>query len=118
MAESQRLICASADLSEGGRGVRFEIERNHRSEPAFVIRYRGRVHAYLNRCAHVPIELDWNEGEFFADGGLYLICAMHGTLYDPATGACRGGRCPGSGLRPLPVYEADGNVYLVMQEGG
>ena len=25
----------------------------------------GVVRAYLNRCAHVPVELDWVEGEFF-----------------------------------------------------
>jgi nitrite reductase/ring-hydroxylating ferredoxin subunit len=117
MAQVERLICASADLAESGRGVRFEVERGGRAEPAFVIRYRGRVHAYLNRCGHVPAELDWNEGEFFDAGGLYLICATHGALYDPETGACRGGRCAGRGLRPLPVREAEGNVYL-MQEGG
>lgn len=117
MAQGERLICASADLADGGRGVRFEIERCGRPEPAFVIRHRGRVHAYLNRCGHIPAELDWVEGEFFDAGGLYLICATHGALYDPATGDCLGGRCEGRGLQALPVREVEGNVYLV-QEGG
>lgn len=117
MVENQRLICASADLAEGGRGVRFEVERSGRAEPAFIVRFQGRARAYLNRCGHVPVELDWNEGEFFESGGLYLICATHGALYDPATGACLGGRCDRRGLQALPVREADGNVYLV-QEGG
>jgi nitrite reductase/ring-hydroxylating ferredoxin subunit len=117
MAQDERLICASADLADGGRGVRFEVVRYGRAEPAFVIRYRGRVHAYLNRCGHVPAELDWVEGQFFDADGLYLICATHGALYDPATGACLGGRCEGRGLLALSVCEAQGNVYLV-QEGG
>ena len=116
MAASERLICSSADLLDGGRGVRFEISQYGRGEPAFAIRYRGRVYAYLNRCGHVPTKLDSNEGEFFNMSGLYLICATHGALYSPTTGACMGGKCAGRGLSALTVREYDGNIYLT-QEG-
>ena len=116
MVASERLICASADLIDGQRGIRFEIERRGQPLPAFAVRYRGKVVAYLNRCAHVPAELDWNEGEFFDFSGLYLICATHGALYDPATGACMGGRCNGRGLEALGLEEKNGQVYL-KQEG-
>lgn len=116
MVARQRLICAAAELVDGGTGVRFEAERLGRSEPAFAVRYCGRVYAYYNRCAHLPAELDWNAGEFFDYSGLYLVCATHGALYDPTTGACRLGRCGGRGLEALPVVERDGNVYLI-QEG-
>jgi nitrite reductase/ring-hydroxylating ferredoxin subunit len=40
-----------------------------------------------------------------------LICATHGALYDPASGACLGGRCEGRGLKAVPVVERDGNIY-------
>lgn len=116
MAANVRLICASEDLAEGQRGVRFEIERRGRLQPAFAVRHRGKAVAYLNRCAHLPAELDWNEGEFFDPSGLYLICATHGALYDPATGACVGGRCNGRGLEALDLKENGGQVFL-MQEG-
>ncbi|MBI5920143.1 MAG: Rieske 2Fe-2S domain-containing protein [Betaproteobacteria bacterium] len=112
MADTERIICASAALLEGGDGVRFSVQRHGVSEEAFVIRYEGRVHAYLNRCGHVPTELDWQSGRFFDDSGLYLICATHGALYSPASGHCLGGRCNGNGLIPLVVTENDGNVYL------
>ncbi len=111
MAEGQRLICASADLDEGGRGVRFELRRGEVVEPAFAVRWRGEVRAYLNRCGHVPVEMDWQPGEFFDASRLYLICATHGALYDPASGACLGGRCDGRGLVAVPAVERDGNVY-------
>ncbi len=111
MAEAARLICAVSDLDETGRGVRFEIVFLDRAVPAFVVRWQGRVRAYLNRCGHVPVELDWQPGEFFDASRLYLICAAHGALYDPATGACLGGRCAGRGLTPVPVFERDGHVY-------
>lgn len=115
MACRERLICASADLAEKGQGVRFELTRNGRAEPAFVVRFEGSPRAFVNRCGHLPQELDWQEGEFFDDSRLYLVCATHGALYHPGSGACVGGRCAGRGLVPLPVIERDGHVY-VMEE--
>ncbi len=111
MAEKSRLICAASELEEAGRGVRFEIMVEGQTVPAFAIRWRGRIHAFLNRCGHVPVELDWQPGEFFDFSRLYLICATHGALYDPASGACLGGRCEGRGLKAVPVVERDGNIY-------
>ncbi len=116
MAEDARLICASAALVDGGPGVRFTVCRYGADEPAFAVRYRGCVHAYLNRCGHVPVELDWQHGEFFDDSKLYLICATHGALYAPESGHCLGGRCNGRGLTKLPVEERDGNIYLIPTE--
>ncbi|WP_300450382.1 Rieske 2Fe-2S domain-containing protein [Accumulibacter sp.] len=116
MAAHVRLICRAADLVDGGPGVRFAVQRSGLEEVAFAVRFRGRVAAYLNRCAHVPIELDWQPGEFFDDSGVYLICATHGALYSPEDGRCLGGRCNGRGLTPLPVEERDGEVYFIPGE--
>src|SRR5690606_36272734 len=65
MATRERLICASTALVDGGDGVRFEVLRHGERQAAFAVRYFGTVYAYLNRCAHVPIELDWQRGRFF-----------------------------------------------------
>jgi len=113
MAERERLICAADDLVELGKGVRFEIERHGRLQPAFVVRFDGQPRAFLNQCGHVPVELDWQEGVFFDYSRLYLICSTHGALYHPASGHCVGGRCAGRGLISLPVVERDGQVYLL-----
>lgn len=112
-----RLICASSELAEGGDGVRFELERDGESAPAFAIRFAGRVYAYLNRCAHIAMELDWKPGKFFDAEGEYLICSTHGALYAPESGACRGGPCRGAALVGLDVYEADGKVYMMKAKG-
>ena len=113
----QRLICASDELLEGGHGVRFTVNRHGVDVPAFAVRFRGRVHAYLNRCAHVPVEMDWQQGEFFDHSGLYLICTTHGALYAPESGRCLGGRCNGKGLVAVSVTESDGSIFLI-EEGG
>lgn len=116
MAEQERLICAGGELEDGGKGVRFVVMRRGVERPAFVIRFGNQVYAYLNECAHVPAELDWQPGEFFDYSKLYLICSVHGALYAPETGQCLGGRCHGVGLKPLAVREANGFVYLSEQE--
>jgi len=113
MAESERLICAGTDLIDGGAGFRFQVMWHGQTEPAFVIRYRGRAYAYLNRCGHVPVEIDWQAGQFFDHSGLYLVCATHGALYAPDNGRCLLGRCNGNGLVSLQVTERDGNIYLL-----
>ena len=110
--EPALLVCASGDLSDSGDGIRFEVERNGEMVPAFAIRHGGRVYAYLNRCAHIAMELDWKQGKFFDAQGEYLICSTHGALYAPESGACRGGPCRGAGLSGLNVTEVAGNVYV------
>ena len=92
------------------------VRWNGRDEPAFVIRHGGRVMAYLNRCAHVPVELDWQDGEFLDHSKLYLVCATHGALYSPEDGRCVGGRCNGQSLASLTVEERDGAIYFIPSE--
>ena len=112
MAGDERVICASAALADSGKGVRFEVEYFGESAPAFVVRYQGRVQGYLNRCAHVAMELDWQEGVFFDSDGRDLICSTHGATYEAKTGRCIGGPCSGSPLVKVLVDERDGNVYF------
>ncbi len=106
------MICDSARLSEGGRGVRFAVRWRGQPVSAFAIRYQGRVHAYLNRCVHRQVELDWDPGAFFTADGAALICATHGARYAPDSGRCLAGPCGRSGLTALPVSEQDGQVRL------
>lgn len=113
MAGGERVVvCPSAALRDGEEGVRFEVRRGGAAHAAFAIRYEGRVHAFLNRCAHVGVELDWQPGRFFDADGMVLICSTHGAVYDPLTGECLGGPCRGAGLVPIAVDEVDGEVVL------
>jgi nitrite reductase/ring-hydroxylating ferredoxin subunit len=112
MADDERLICASGALVNSGRAVRFDVEYFGERAPAFVIRYSGRVYGYLNRCSHLPMELDWREGEVFDFEGRDLICSTHGATYAAESGKCLGGPCSGTPLVPLQVEERDGKVYF------
>jgi nitrite reductase/ring-hydroxylating ferredoxin subunit len=111
MADEAIPICAAEALQEGGKGIRFPVTAGGEDATGFVVRYNDTPHAYVNRCAHVPIELDWAEGEFFESSGLYLMCSTHGAIYAPDTGRCEGGPCRGGRLRPIAVLETDGTVF-------
>lgn len=113
MARRERLICASTDLTNGALGVRFDMEVRGQPAQAFVVRFRDRVHAYLNECRHRATELDWTPGDFFDEAKLYLICASHGAAYDPASGVCVAGPCKGLRLTPVVVEERNGNVICI-----
>lgn len=112
MADSKRLICPSSALRDAGRGVRFELEYFGEPAPAFVVRHSGVVHGYLNRCAHVAMELDWQEGVFFDADGRDLLCSTHGAVYDAASGRCLGGPCNRTPLVKLRIEECEGMVYF------
>ena len=110
-ADARRIaLCHSADLPEGGLAVAFDVRYAGQTCRAFAVRHQGAVHAYLNRCTHVAMELDYQPGRFFDDTGQWLLCATHGAAYVPATGECAGGPCRG-GLVKIGLSESDGVVH-------
>jgi nitrite reductase/ring-hydroxylating ferredoxin subunit len=108
-AEPPLPLCRSDALREAGTAVPFDVVYGGQTCRAFAIRFEGRPQAYLNRCTHVAMEMDWRENHFFDDSGRWLLCASHGAAYDPASGACQGGPCRG-GLIKIDLVETDGVV--------
>ena len=103
-------LCNSADLADSGLAVPFDVVYGGQTCRAFAIRYAGQAQAYLNRCSHVAMELDYQPNHVFDITGHWLICATHGALYAPSTGTCRGGPCRG-GLVKIALTEQDGVVH-------
>jgi nitrite reductase/ring-hydroxylating ferredoxin subunit len=113
MAGEDRVICAAEALVEGGKGVRFDLPPPARQpSTGFVVRYEGKVHAFINRCPHLGVELDWQPGEFFEGTGLYLVCSTHGALFEPSSGYCFAGPCRGASLEKVDVAEQGGRIVL------
>jgi nitrite reductase/ring-hydroxylating ferredoxin subunit len=103
-------LCSSEQLKDSGAAVAFEVTYCGRPEAAFAVRFRGHVHAYLNRCSHVAMEMDYQPNDFFDSTGQWLMCSTHGAMYDPATGQCRMGPCRG-GLIKIEVTETNNQVH-------
>ena len=104
-------LCASGELEEDGRAVVFDVLLWGRPARAFALRFEGRVVSYLNRCAHVPTEMDWQPGEFLDADRRFILCSIHGALYEPTNGRCVGGPCGRDRLMAIAVAERAGQVY-------
>ena len=104
-------LCASSALAECEGSVTFEVLEHGQVAPAFAVRFDNQAVAYLNRCAHIPSELDWLPGQFWDQDKRFIICAVHGALYDPPDGRCVAGPCAGKRLSAIRVQEREGQVY-------
>ena len=109
-------LCTSDELVHGGLAHVFDLLAHGQSARGFVLRFGNRAVGYLNQCAHVPAEMDWQEGRFMDDTGQWIICAIHGAAYEPGTGLCIGGPCRGKRLQPLQIDEREGQVYWYPSE--
>jgi nitrite reductase/ring-hydroxylating ferredoxin subunit len=97
-------------MLERGRAVGFDVLLWGQPARAFALRFDGRAVAYVNRCAHVPVEMDWQPGEFLDHDKRWIVCAIHGASYEPADGRCVGGPCGRSRLIRIRIEEANGQA--------
>lgn len=103
-------LCESRELEERGRAFCWDVLAYRRPARAFALRIDGRVVAYLNRCAHVPAEMDWTPGEFLDEDRRYIVCSIHGAMYEPTSGRCVAGPGGRGRLVPLEVVEVGGEL--------
>lgn len=111
LARAAQYLCRADALVERGSALVFDVLLWREPARAFALRFDGRVVAYINRCAHVPTELDWLPGEFLDAERQTIVCSIHGARYEPGSGRCLGGPCGRARLMPLEVSERDGDVY-------
>jgi len=102
-----------ARVGELGPGAtkKFLLTCDGQEIEGFLLNYGGMLHAYVNRCRHVPMSLDWVENQFFTEDGRFVQCATHGAYYRPETGECIAGPPCGRSLVRVPIrIEGDGIV--------
>ena len=101
-----------------GESTKFLLPIRGADEECFLINYEGQFHAYVNRCRHVPIAMDWVDNQFFAEEGRYLMCQTHNAYYQPDSGECIAGppaTC-GKFLHRIPLEVVEGVVYATPPE--
>ncbi len=104
-------LCNALALDERGKAWVWDVLEYGRPARAFALRFDGQVRAYMNRCLHVPTEMDWQPGEFLDLDKRWILCSIHGAVYEPADGRCVGGPCGRGKLLAIATEERDGEVY-------
>jgi len=96
-----------------GESMKFVMPIRGADEECFVINFAGKLHAYVNRCRHVPMAMDWVDNQFFTEEGRYLMCQTHNACYEPATGECVAGPPTACGkfLYRVPLQIEDGVIW-------
>jgi nitrite reductase/ring-hydroxylating ferredoxin subunit len=101
---------------EPGQTKKFILPCGSREVEAFVLNYAGTLYAYVNRCRHVPMSMDWIENRFLTDDGRYILCATHGACYEPETGECIEGPAYGKFLITVPLTICNEEIFAQCPE--
>ena len=99
---------------EPGKTKKFLLSVEGRETECFVVNYDGQYFAYINRCAHVPMTMDWIDNQFLTEDSRYILCATHGAAFEPDTGECVFGPPCGKFLVRVPLT-IDGDRILAGQ---
>lgn len=110
-ADSEVVLLQTEDLADGeSQGVMLPSEAG--GGEGFVVRQGDEIFAYINRCPHTGAPLDWSPHQFLNADGSYIICAMHGALFEIESGRCVAGPCVNQFLHKLEIKVVEGRVLL------
>jgi nitrite reductase/ring-hydroxylating ferredoxin subunit len=90
--QAKRKLVGKVGELAPGMTKKFALSNGKYSVEGMLLNYQGTLHAYVNRCPHIGISLDWVDNQFCTLDGRYLMCANHGATFEPATGECIWGR--------------------------
>lgn len=106
-------ICDLSDLPEyGAKGYTHHVDGKEYS--IIVALINGQVFAYINRCPHTGVNLDWMPNEFLDVSGQLLQCATHGALFRMDDGFCVHGPCVGRSLSKVEYEINNGAVHVIL----
>lgn len=106
---NSRALCPFAEVPDGGARV---IDEARAGRPLIVVRRGEQVWAYVNRCPHFSVPLDFEPGKVSCYRSQVLMCAHHSALFRFDDGVCIDGPCAGAALESVPV-EIDSDAWVV-----
>ena len=95
----------------------FALELETEKLEGFVVRKGLRIVAYLNRCPHLGVSLNWAESGFLNYDEQLIQCAMHGALFTIEDGRCLWGPCLGENLKRLELETNEtGQIFIKLKD--
>ena len=109
-------LCHESAIAEGE--VRGFDPEGEGQDTLFVLRHRGQLQGWVNRCPHQGVPMAWRRHAHLNAAGTHVQCHAHGALFDKDSGLCVQGPCLGQSLqrRPLRV-DSHGAVFALSDDG-
>lgn len=104
-------LCPIADVPDGGARV---VDAAAAGMPVVVVRRGEQVWAYVNRCPHFSVPLDFEPGDVLCYRAQVLMCAHHSALFRFEDGHCIEGPCAGASLDAVTVM-VDENAWVALK---
>jgi nitrite reductase/ring-hydroxylating ferredoxin subunit len=89
----------------------FDPERSGQ-DTVFLLRRPAGIRAYLNRCPHQGVALEYRKDRFLSADGERVICFARGAHFDADSGVCIQGPCLGQSLEPVRCQVENGRIWL------
>jgi nitrite reductase/ring-hydroxylating ferredoxin subunit len=99
-----------------GKSKKFFLSVGGQEVECFVVHWQGTHYAYVNKCRHIAMSLDWVENRFFDEDRRYILCSTHGALFEPDSGECVSGPPCGKRLIEVPIEVRGEEIYAGMPD--
>lgn len=104
-------LCTLDSIPDGS-AKGFELDAD---TPILVVRQGEQAWAYINRCPHIGVQLNWMPDQFMSLDNATLQCSMHGAQFRVEDGFCIYGPCIGRSLQPLPLQINNSHISVSWQ---
>ena len=105
-------VCALAEVADGGSRV-VAFPAAGKAFSLIVVRTGNRVFGYVNRCAHLQVELNLLDDHAVEVNEQTIVCQYHYAAYRFEEGYCIAGPCQGESLTPVSLMVRAGRVVIV-----
>lgn len=114
-ANDKLFLARTGEIPDPG-SLSFRFEHAGKENEGFLLQKNSKYRAYLNRCPHTGVNLNWNPHDFFDLSREFIQCSMHGALFQPLDGLCIHGPCVNQLLTKLELEIISGNIYLIFPQ--
>ncbi len=102
-------LCLVSDLASTGAK---SVERSGGQEGLLIVRSGDEIRAYVSRCPHLGVALEFMPDHVLDDSKEFLVCSAHGARFQVEDGLCVRGPCRDDSLESVKVKVEDGAVLL------
>jgi len=70
---------------------------------------------FINKCPHTGVNLNWQENQCFDMEQKFLMCSLHGALFQPEDGLCVYGPCSGQSLKAVDFIQTEEGIFIDLE---